>query len=103
MIDLPGETASDRIFVLGIGGADPKALRSDIRSLCSHTDSGDQWKVVALHRASDLSSGRTVHWRWINASDGGHPMHMHGSHFRVDSTGDGDSDHDSRLNSSAQL
>ena len=37
-------------------------------------------------------SGETVHWRWINASGGGHPMHMHGSYFRVKSRGDGESD-----------
>ena len=34
-----------------------------------------------------------MRWRWINASDGGHPMHMHGSYFRVNSTGDSETDH----------
>jgi hypothetical protein len=38
-------------------------------------------------------AGEPVRWRWINASDGGHPMHMHGSYFPVDSAGDSETDH----------
>ena len=34
--------------------------------------------------------GETAHWRVINASVAGHPMHLHGAHFRVDSAGDGE-------------
>jgi len=36
--------------------------------------------------------GTPVHWRWINASFGLHPMHLHGFYFRVDSRGDGIAD-----------
>lgn len=36
--------------------------------------------------------GDTVRWRWVNASDRSHPMHLHGFHFRVMSTGTGDAD-----------
>ncbi|HEY6853388.1 MAG TPA: multicopper oxidase domain-containing protein, partial [Gemmatimonadales bacterium] len=30
-----------------------------------------------------------VHWRWVNASDRTHPMHLHGFYYRVDAEGDG--------------
>ena len=33
--------------------------------------------------------GDTLRWRWINASDRNHPMHLHGFYFRVDAKGDG--------------
>lgn len=36
--------------------------------------------------------GDTVHWRWLNASIGDHPLHMHGYYFSVDSRGDGMAD-----------
>src|SRR5262249_3463255 len=36
--------------------------------------------------------GVEAHWRFLNASDVNHPMHMHGSYFRVDSAGDGERD-----------
>jgi hypothetical protein len=39
------------------------------------------------------AAGEPLSWRWINASDGGHPMHMHGSYFRVDSAGTSETDH----------
>jgi FtsP/CotA-like multicopper oxidase with cupredoxin domain len=41
--------------------------------------------------------GDSVHWRWINAGQGNHPMHLHGSYYAVDSVGDGE--HDTPLNS----
>jgi FtsP/CotA-like multicopper oxidase with cupredoxin domain len=36
--------------------------------------------------------GDPVHWRWINAAQGNHPMHLHGSYYTVDSIGDGERD-----------
>jgi FtsP/CotA-like multicopper oxidase with cupredoxin domain len=33
--------------------------------------------------------GDTLRWRVINASDRGHPMHLHGFYFRLDSRGNG--------------
>jgi hypothetical protein len=37
-------------------------------------------------------AGEPVRWRWINATDSVHPMHLHGSYYRVDSAGDGERD-----------
>jgi manganese oxidase len=36
--------------------------------------------------------GDLVRWRWINAGQGNHPMHLHGSYYTVESTGDGERD-----------
>jgi FtsP/CotA-like multicopper oxidase with cupredoxin domain len=36
--------------------------------------------------------GDSVPWRWINAAQGNHPMHLHGSYYTVDSIGDGERD-----------
>ncbi len=36
--------------------------------------------------------GQTVRWRVINASSEGHPMHLHGFYFYVNSKGDGETD-----------
>ena len=37
--------------------------------------------------------GEDVRWRLLNASDVNHPMHLHGSYYRVESSGDGERDH----------
>jgi FtsP/CotA-like multicopper oxidase with cupredoxin domain len=41
--------------------------------------------------------GDSIHWRWINAGQGNHPMHLHGSYYTVDGIGDGE--RDTQLNS----
>ena len=35
------------------------------------------------------AKGEVVRWRWINASFGSHPLHLHGFFFKVGSRGDG--------------
>jgi FtsP/CotA-like multicopper oxidase with cupredoxin domain len=43
----------------------------------------------------EMQQGDTARWRWINASEDAHPIHLHGDHFRVTRIGDmtADSDH----------
>lgn len=36
-----------------------------------------------------VAQGDSLHWRWINLTGLGHPMHLHGFYFRVDARGDG--------------
>jgi FtsP/CotA-like multicopper oxidase with cupredoxin domain len=36
--------------------------------------------------------GETIHWRWINVAFEGHPLHLHGFYFRVDSRGNAQHD-----------
>ena len=94
VIDPPGNAAPDRIFVLGIwrSGSDVAALRGQVPTLPHMIPviNGKSWPYT---ERLTYAAGEPVRWRWINASDGGHPMHMHGSYFRVDSAGDSETDH----------
>jgi len=40
----------------------------------------------------NYKAGEPVHWRVINASSSGHPMHLHGFYYDVHSIGDGETD-----------
>ncbi len=86
IVDPLGSVASDRVFVIGVwrNRAVP-ALSNDVLVI-----NGKSWPYT---ERLTYAAGDTVRWRWINASDVNHPMHMHGSYFRVDSSGDGESDH----------
>jgi manganese oxidase len=93
VVDPPGNAVLDRIFVLGIwrSGSDIAAVRGE--APLPHmipVVNGKSWPYT---ERLTYAAGEPVRWRWINASDGGHPMHMHGSYFRVDSTGDSETDH----------
>jgi FtsP/CotA-like multicopper oxidase with cupredoxin domain len=93
VVDPPGKAMPDRIFVLGIwrSGSDAAALKHQIP--IPHmipVINGKSWPYT---ERLTYAAGEPVRWRWINASDGGHPMHMHGSYFRVDSAGDSETDH----------
>ena len=94
VVDPPGKATPDRIFVLGIwrSGSDVAALRGQIPTLphIIPVINGKSWPYT---ERLTYAAGEPVRWRWINASDGGHPMHMHGSYFRVDSAGDSETDH----------
>lgn len=75
VVDPPGARGDDRIFVIS-----------------HHYD--NQFEVWAINGASwpaterlAYTVGDVVQWRWINASDEEHPLHLHGHYFRVD---DGD-------------
>ncbi len=40
------------------------------------------------------SKNQTIRWRWVNASLGTHPLHLHGFYFSVDSRGNGIAEND---------
>lgn len=92
VVDPPGKAVPDRIFVLGIWRSG-----SDVAALIGHASmphmipviNGKSWPYT---ERLTYAAGEPVRWRWINASDGGHPMHMHGSYFRVDSAGNSEAD-----------
>jgi manganese oxidase len=94
IVDPPGTVTPDRIFVMGLwrSGPETDALRHQAQTLPHMIPviNGKSWPYT---ERLTYPAGEPVHWRWINASGGGHPMHMHGSYFRVKSTGDGESDH----------
>ncbi len=93
VVDPQGQVTPDRIFVVGIwrSGSDIAALRHEIP--LPHmipVINGKSWPYT---ERLAYTAGEPVRWRWINAGDGGHPLHMHGSYFRVDSAGNSETDH----------
>ena len=76
VVDQPGSPANDRIFVFERWTG---ATRTAIN--------GKSWPYT---ERLTYGVGETVHWRLVNASDLSHPMHLHGTHFSVDATGDGE-------------
>jgi FtsP/CotA-like multicopper oxidase with cupredoxin domain len=95
IVDPPGKAVPDRIFVLLLwrSGSEIAALRHQVPAL-PHMITVINGKSWPYTERLNYAAGEPVHWRVINASDGGHPMHMHGSYFRVTTAGDGEIDHD---------
>lgn len=85
IVEKPGTLSHDRVFVLGIwrDQATP-TLSKDVAVI-----NGKSWPYT---ERLTYGPGQQAHWRIINASDVNHPMHMHGSFYRVDSKGDGERD-----------
>jgi FtsP/CotA-like multicopper oxidase with cupredoxin domain len=76
VVDQPGSTPDDRIFVL-------HRWNGPIRTAIN----GKSWPYT---EQLTYQAGETVRWRIINASDLSHPMHLHGSHYFVEGFGDGE-------------
>jgi len=90
IVDPPGRILPDRVFVMGwwvnptVSGGDPFAKGQNAIVI-----NGRSWPYT---EQLTYKVGDVVHWRWINANNGNHPMHLHGSYYRVDSTGDAERD-----------
>ncbi len=85
VVDPTGTVAADRIFVI----ANWRSQLSAVRSQDVPVINGKSWPYT---ERLTYAAGEPVRWRWVNASDGTHPMHLHGSYYRVDSAGDGERD-----------
>ncbi|MBA3583073.1 MAG: multicopper oxidase domain-containing protein [Gemmatimonadetes bacterium] len=84
-----GSVAEDRVFVIGIW-LDPDDRREearfgDAKVRRAAVVNGLSWPHTERFRYAVRDS---IRWRWINASDRPHPMHLHGSYFLVESRGD---------------
>ena len=79
VVDAPGASTDDRIFVL-------ERWNGPTRTAIN----GKSWPFT---ERLTYEAGEPVHWRVVNASDLSHPMHLHGLHFNVDGVGDGESYH----------
>jgi FtsP/CotA-like multicopper oxidase with cupredoxin domain len=86
IVDPRGGSPPDRVFVLGLWRSEADAPLSDHIPVVN----GKSWPYT---ERLTYAAGEPVRWRVVNASDGNHPMHLHGSYYRVDSAGDGESDH----------
>jgi manganese oxidase len=92
IVDPQGTHADDRVFVIG-WWENPamRAMGGDpfVKGRNAIVINGRAWPYTErlTYRVGD-----SVHWRWINAGQGNHPMHLHGSYYTVDSIGDGERD-----------
>src|SRR5258708_9258340 len=85
IVDPPGSVANDRVFVIGVWRSETSpTLSNDVLVI-----NGKSWPHT---ERLTYSAGEEVRWRWINASDVNHPMHLHGSYYRMASFGDGERD-----------
>jgi hypothetical protein len=82
LVDPPGARSNDRVFVINtwvpVGGNAFNTLP---------TINGKSWPYT---ESFTLQVGESVEWRWINASDSDHAMHLHGFYFHVNGVGDQD-------------
>jgi FtsP/CotA-like multicopper oxidase with cupredoxin domain len=87
IVDPPGVTRpADRVFVLSewnqpIDTTGPKPwVPRDLMTI-----NGRMWPYTERFT---YEVGDSVHWRWLNASNVNHPMHLHGFYYDVLSKGD---------------
>ncbi len=81
IVDPRGTVAPDRVFVIGMWRDRPLAQESfDVPVI-----NGKSWPYT---ERLEYPLGSEIHWVWLNPSGNVHPMHMHGSYFRVLSVGD---------------
>lgn len=77
VVDPPGTQANDEIFVM--------EMISEYAGLASRqtlaTINGKSWPYTQHFQ---YEVGQPVHWRWINATNEPHALHLHGFYYRVD-------------------
>src|SRR5579872_596368 len=85
IVDAPGASVNDRVFVLQEWARNFFQPSFD----ATLTMNGKAWPYTERLQAQ---VGEAEHWRVLNATALEHPMHLHGFFFHVDSAGDGESD-----------
>jgi manganese oxidase len=82
VVDPPGASASDEIFVI--------EMISEVAGLNARqtlaTINGKSWPYTQRFQ---YSIGQEVHWRWVNATNEPHALHLHGFYYRVDAVNRG--------------
>lgn len=86
IVDVPGVENRDRVFVLGEWAKNLMTRRLQ----WVLTINGKTWPYTERLRATQ---GQPEHWRILNATNGPHPMHLHGFYFHVEGVGDGEHEH----------
>lgn len=81
IVDPPGEVPPDRVFVIGMW----RDRQLPQESFDVPVINGKSWPYT---ERLEYPRGSEVRWIWLNPSGNVHPMHLHGSYFRVLSTGD---------------
>jgi FtsP/CotA-like multicopper oxidase with cupredoxin domain len=82
VVDPPGASANDEIFVM--------EMISEVAGLNARqtlaTINGKSWPYTERFQ---YSVGQEVHWRWINATNEPHALHLHGFYYSVDAINHG--------------
>jgi FtsP/CotA-like multicopper oxidase with cupredoxin domain len=76
IVDPPGTVEADRIFVIGLWRSQSNVVLSQDVPVIN----GKSWPYT---ERLTYAAGESVRWRWINASDSLHPLHLHGSGNRA--------------------
>lgn len=77
VVDPPGTRGQDEIFVMEMISDVPGAgARQTLATI-----NGKSWPYTSRFK---YSLGQEVHWRWINATNEPHALHLHGSYYRVE-------------------
>lgn len=77
VVDPPGETPKDEIFVMEMISERPGLGQRQTLA----TINGKSWPYTQ-HFRYDI--GEQVHWRWINATNEPHALHLHGFYYQID-------------------
>jgi FtsP/CotA-like multicopper oxidase with cupredoxin domain len=88
VVDSAATPLHDRVFVIGMW-TDTVARAYVPRQRILAVVNGRSWPHT---ERLVYNVGDSVRWRIINASGDNHPLHLHGTYFRVDSRGDGRAD-----------
>lgn len=81
IVDPPGSVAPDRVFIIGTW----RDRHLPQESFDVPVINGKSWPYT---ERLQYPVGSEVRWLWLNPSGLVHPMHIHGSYFRVVSMGD---------------
>ena len=77
VVDPPGAVPRDEIFVIEMMSEHPGAFARQTLA----TINGKSWPYTERFR---YAVGEQARWRWINATNEPHAMHMHGFYYHVD-------------------
>jgi len=81
IVDPTGTVAPDRVFVIGVW----RDRQLPQESFDVPVINGKSWPYT---ERLEYPLGSEIRWIWLNPSGNVHPMHMHGSYFRVLDAGD---------------
>jgi manganese oxidase len=86
VVDERGKKSADRIFVIGLWRTMEDLQRRETLKEFG-TINGKSWPY---NERLSFRMGDEARWRWINATGAIHPMHMHGSYYRIEAIGNGE-------------
>jgi FtsP/CotA-like multicopper oxidase with cupredoxin domain len=83
IVDPRDGTANDRVFVISQSIGQDSAGESNGTEFLSIN--GRPWPYTERFT---YAVGDSVRWRWVNASENAHPLHLHGFYYRILARGD---------------